>query len=138
MTQEMREQLFVAIRNDDVKSFSSVADTEVLSSSFGRFPLLSLLYLFQAKNIVKTYLSDLVKERPRVKEPTFHEADKLFLQKGGKALRYFAEREVSPLEMLALLGERKELQKLYGIYPHAERYLPSIKRIYFTITIYLQ
>ena len=132
MTQESREQLLVAIREDDVKAFTSVVDSEVLSSTFGRFPLLSLLYLFQAKRIVKAYLSDLLKERPRVKEPSFREADKLFLQKGGKALRYFTEREVSPLEMLAVLGERTQLQKLYALYPRAERYLPSIKRIYFT------
>ncbi len=132
MEEKEREQLLQIIKKDNVKAFGELLSSDLLATSFGRFPLLSLLYLFQAKHIVKKYQAELIKERPRSKEPPLREADLLFSKKAGKALRYFMEKDVSPLEMLALLGMRKELLKLYPIYPNAVRFLPSIHKIYFT------
>ncbi|HCJ01474.1 MAG TPA: hypothetical protein DHV31_01145 [Clostridiales bacterium] len=132
MEQEVREKLYQSIVKDDVKTFGSLCTPEVFSSVFGHFPLLSLVYLYGAKRILSKHFSDLIKERGRVRQPGFAAADTLFRKKAGKTLRHFAGRDVSPLEMLAVLGERGKLRKLYSLYPNATRYLPMIKNIYFT------
>ena len=129
---EKREKLLAAVKADDVKAFGSEMSSEVFSMCFGRFPLLSLLYLFNAKKIVKTYYTELIKERPRKSEMPDREADDRFASLAGKALRYFTDREVSPLEMLAVLGRGKALKSLYAVYPNAEKYLPFIQKVYFT------
>ena len=132
METEKRDKLFSSIKRDDPKAFRSLADAETFGALFGRFPLLSLLYLYRAKRILKAYFSDLIRERPREKEPAFAEADALFLKKAGKSLRYYRDKEVSPLEMLAVLRRGRELKKLYAVYPNASKYLPLIHKIYFT------
>lgn len=129
---EKREKLFASLKKDDAVAFGEIASSEVFSAVFGRFPLFSLLYLFDAKRIVKKYFSELVKERPRDKQDSFREADKLFYERAGKCLRYYPSKEISPLEMLAVLGRGKELRKLYAVYPGASRYLPMLHKIYFT------
>ena len=132
MEKDLRERLFGVIEKDDASGFGAFVTPEVLSCVFGRFPLLSLLYLFDAKRIVKRYLGELIKERPRNKQAGFPQADELFRKKAGKCLRYYQDSEVSPLEMLAVLGNRTALVKLYKIYPAASRALPMIHKIYFT------
>ena len=132
MLTETREKLIECIRKDDKAAFGALMTPEVLSAVFGRFPLLSLLYLYDAKGIVKRYLPELVKERPRAKEAPIREADTLFASRAGKCLRYYISADVPPLEMLALLGKGKELEKLYASYPGASRALPMIHKIYFT------
>ena len=50
------ERLFEAIRKDDLKSFSSVMLSKSdLNISFGRFPILSLLYLYGSYKILEKY-----------------------------------------------------------------------------------
>ena len=130
----MREKLFSSIKHDDAALFGKHMASEGFSALFGRFSLLSLLYLYGAKRILKKYLPELLKERPRTHEPSFFEAEALFRKKAGKTLRHFTEKEISPLEMLAALGERRTLQKLYPHYPNHVRYLASINRIWLTRT----
>ena len=132
MDEKRREKLIECIRKDDKVAFGEFMTPEVLSAIFGRFPVLSLLYLYNARSIVKRYLPELIKERPRVKEEPFREADRLFAAKAGKCLRYYIDAEVSPLEMLAVLGRGREIEKLYPIYPNSSRVLPMIHKIYFT------
>ena len=132
MDRSRRDRLLQCILDDDSRGFGEFISSEILSAVFGRFPLLSLLYLFDARRIVKKYFSDLVKERPRTKEAPFRMADDLFAEKAGKCLRYYLSDEVSPLEMLAVLGRRRALEKLYAVYPGASRVLPMIHKIYFT------
>ena len=132
MDGEVREKLFRSVKRDDVKSFGAMMSPEVLGTVFGRFPLLSLLYLYDAKRIVRRYFADLIKERPPIGGDPFREADERFCSLAGKALRYYADNVVSPLEMLAVLGRGKELKKLYVVYPNAAKYLPAIHRIFYT------
>ena len=131
MEQERRERLFESIRKDDRKAFEAFVP-EVFFLSFGRFPILSLLYLYDAKRIIKQHFTELIKERPRSKEEPFRLADRLFAERAGKCLRYYTSSEVSPLEMLAVLGRRRELKRVYSRYPNASRILPKIHRVYFT------
>ncbi len=132
MLKETREKLIECIRKDDKAAFGVFMTPEILSAVFGRFPLLSLLYLYDAKRIVKRYLSELVKERPRNKEASFAEADALFASRAGKCLRYYIFADVPPLEMLAVLGKSRELEKLYAVDPSASRSLPMLHKIYYT------
>ena len=55
LEKEKHEKLFECVRKDDAAAFGELVSPEVLSAVFGRFPLLSLLYLFNAKRIVKKY-----------------------------------------------------------------------------------
>jgi len=158
MEEERREKLFTSIKRDDVKVFGTMMTPEVLCAVFGRFPLLSLLYLYRAKRIVKRYYKELIKERPPVREEPFREAEERFRTVAGKCLRYYilseagagsargangksaddkatmgyASASVSPLEMLAILGRGRELKKLYAVYPNAQKYLPAVHRLYYT------
>ena len=129
---EEAEKLLKIVRTDDVKAFGKMASPELFASVFGRFPLLSMLYLFSAGRIVKRYLPDILKERPRTRYDRIPEADALFVKKAGKALRHYTNKEVSPLEMLAVLGKGRVLKKLYAIYPAADRYLNAIHAVYYT------
>lgn len=131
LEKETRDKLFSCVQRDDATAFGEFLTPEALSAVFGRFPLLSLLYLFNAKRIVKKYQTELIKERPRLKEPSFLKADELFLTRAGKCLRFYSSAEVSPLEMLAVLGRGRELVKAYALYPNASRYLPMIHKIYY-------
>ncbi|MBQ9369497.1 MAG: hypothetical protein IJU10_00290 [Clostridia bacterium] len=132
MIYEQAARLTEIVRKDDVKAFGEIASPDLFASAFGRFPLLSFLYLFSARRIVKKYLPELIKERPRTRYERIAEADALFVKKAGKALRHYADREVSPLEMLAILGRGRELKKLFAVYPAADRYLNAIHTVYYT------
>ena len=132
MIYEQAARLTEIVRKDDVKAFGEIASPELFASAFGRFPLLSLLYLFSARRIVKKYLSDLIGERSRTRYDRIPEADALFMKKAGKALRHYTDREVSPLEMLAILGRGRELKALFRVYPAADRYLNAIHAVYYT------
>lgn len=132
MDKALRERLLASIRKDDAQTFGTMMTPEVLCTVFGRFPLLSLLYLYGARRIVKSYFPELIKERPRTYAEPFREAEERFRTRAGKALRHYLDGAVSPLEMLAVLGRGRELKKLYAVYPNAQRYLPAIHRVYFT------
>lgn len=134
MEKEIREKLLESIKNDDAARFGERVSPELYSVVFGRFSLLSLLYLYDAKRIIKRYLAELLRERPRIREPAFYEAETLFRKKAGKTLRHFSDREISPLEMLAALGKRRELKRLYPLYPNHVRFLANINRIWLTRT----
>lgn len=129
---EAEKRLLEIVRADDVKGFGEIASPELFSAVFGRFPILSLLYLFSARRIVKRHFDELVKERPHLRYDRIEEADALFVKKAGKALRHYHAKEVSPLEMLAILGRPSALKKLYAVYPAADRYLPALHKIYYT------
>ena len=102
-----RENLINSVVKDDAAAFGAFIAPEVLSAVFGRLPLLSLLYLYNAKRIIKRYYSDLVKERPRVKEQAFPEAERLFALKAGKCLRYYVSAEGHALTPIAVKADSK-------------------------------
>ncbi len=132
MMERNERKIAEAVEKDDVKAFSSLVGEETFSFLFGRFPILSLCYLFGAKRIVKAYEDKMIKERGRVLLPSYSPADALFIKKAGKTARFFIDKTVSPLEMLAVLGENKKLKNLFARYPRAEAYLASVNRIYYT------
>jgi len=132
MDAERREKLIDCIENDDVKVFGEMLCPEILSASIGRFPILSLVYLFSARKIEKKYHDILARENGRTRTEGSPRADRLFREKAGKSLRYFTDRTVEPLEMLALLKRRRTLVKEYALEADASRHLAMIRCIYYT------
>lgn len=113
---EDQNAILNAIKTDDLSSFSHlVVAQNATALSFGRFPLLSLCYLFNSKKIVKKYEKQLLKidEYTVVEEPFFiYQKFKVFAKKAVRL--YFDETSVvSPLEMLAILHRDSTLMRVF-------------------------
>ena len=108
--------LINAIKSNDLVLFSKFVKNNE-NTSFGRFPILTLLYLYNAKKLIKVYKDELlrVKYFNIVAEPLefYHK----FKVVAGRSLRlYLNDNIVSPIEMLAILNRDSEVKKLYGYY----------------------
>ena len=133
MEQEKLRELFEAIKKDDLKSFRFVmVSNSDLNISFGRFPILSLLYLYESYNILKVYEKDLLPIRNYKREEEPYEAYKKFKSKARKAVRLFQEDEcfVYPAEMLAVVDNRFLLDKNYKKLYKNDEIAFKIKKIY--------
>ncbi len=115
---EGARQLLNAIRSDDKESFDAIiVNARYTTLSFGRFPLLSLIYLYNARAISKAYEKELIS----IKDYNFvdenEEAYQLFKQFAGRSLRLYAnsDRVITPVEMLAVLEHDEKLKKLYKV-----------------------
>lgn len=133
MEQEKLRELFEAIKKDDLKSFCfvMVSNTD-LNISFGRFPILSLLYLYKSYNILRVYEDRLKPIHNYKREAEPYEAYKKFKSKARKAVRLYQDDEsyVYPAEMLAIVDDRFLLDKNYKkLYKNDEIAL-KIKKIY--------
>ncbi len=104
--------LLTAIKKDDEKAFSRLtASDRYLSFSFGKFPVLSLCYLYSSTKILLKH----EKRMLSVSDVTFVEEDfetqAKFKKIAGRSIRLFDE-VVSPFSMLAVLHKNTKL-KLY-------------------------
>ena len=115
MDQVDYKDILYAIKTDNLVLFSNfIKDNEYLC--FGRFPILSLCYLFNARKIIKKYKADLC----LIKDYTIVDEDFEIYQKfrlvAGRALRLYVSGDmVSPVEMLAILHRDKRVRKLFKI-----------------------
>ena len=103
--------LFEAIKLDDLVTFSVLIENEsdkIFSTSFGRFPMLSVCYLYNAKKIVTMYEDRLIKigNFVRVYEP-FEIYDK-FIKLSKKSFRLYLNDDstIYPIEMLVFTKTR--------------------------------
>ena len=133
MEQEKLRELFEAIKKDDLKSFCfvMVSNTD-LNISFGRFPILSLLYLYESYNILRVYEDRLMPIHNYKIEEEPYEAYKKFKSKARKAVRLYQEDEcfVYPAEMLAIVDNRFLRDKNYKKLYKNEEIALKIKKIY--------
>ena len=54
--QSIEESLLQAIKNDDTKAFAALMDkTQCGGYRFGRFPVLSLMYLYKSRKLLSAY-----------------------------------------------------------------------------------
>lgn len=111
-------RLLQAVKQDDVRLFAQLTDQKkaYLSVSFGRFPILSLCYLYKSTGILRAYEKIL----SGITQYTVAEEDflsyKKFRSLAGKCMRlYRGGRFVYPLEMLAVLNDGYYLNR---VYPH--------------------
>ena len=108
--------LYEIIKHDDLVSFSRLAEGKktLLQVSLGRFPILSMCYLHNSNKIIKRYEKELmlVSSYNIISEP--YSLSQHFAHVAGRALRLYTDgMQVSPLEMLAILGKDNRLKKLY-------------------------
>ena len=110
MAQLNEEKLLEAIQKDDIKAFDALMEEAQCGVyRLGRFPVLSLLYLYKSRKILSSYEEKFIKTASweELKEPA--SVAKEFSGRAGKCLRLYLSEIVSPLEMLLILDENKRL-----------------------------
>ncbi|NLO64833.1 MAG: hypothetical protein GX095_06325 [Clostridiales bacterium] len=129
-------QILEAVKADDIKTFSYLAEQKrgLLSLCFGRFPLLSVCYLYNARKILAEYENMLI----QISSYTFVDEEfltyKKFQRKAKTCLRlYSGKKIITPPEMLAVLNETFRLTTLYPRFAKGENTEENIKRIYKTL-----
>lgn len=131
MLNEKISNLFKAIKEDNNALFvSSFKGNENIC--FGRFPVLSLCYLYKAKSILRKYKKDLsikIIKYKIVDEP--FDVYKIFKGKAGRCLRlYMGESIITPIEMLAILNKDNGVKNQFKNYKKDEKVLQNLKAIY--------
>lgn len=122
---EFYEKLYQALKNDDIKAFRSCMDeTHCGSVRLGRFPVLSVMYLYNARRLLRAYEKSFLKHNSwrDVGEPL--ELSAKFRSIAGKCLRIYLKETVSPVEMLLLLNNDFKAKKVY----RQSRVTPPVKQ----------
>lgn len=124
--------MLTAIKNDDLAAFDAItATTPTGGYRMGRFPVLSLLYLFSSRKILKKYEERFVKISvwEEVGEPVAISAR--FMQVAGKCLRLYMDEVVSPIEMLLILDKTRKVKRLYPVVRPSDAVRGRLKSIYY-------
>lgn len=138
MSQVEYNNLITAITQDNLSLFSANCKGN-LNVRFGRFPILTLCYMYRARKILSKYKKELwqVKDYQVAKEP--FEFYNKFRNLAGRTLRLYTSEKtvVTPIEILAILHKDSEVKRLYHKYRHTllDKVKRNIKSIY---TIYAQ
>lgn len=109
---EFENKLLEAIKKDDLKSFSLLMPTNAdLNLCYGRFPILSLLYLYSSFNILSKFEKLLMTIHNFRVIDERNELYKTFKLKAKRTIRFFSGDEiVYPALMLAVLNEKTILE----------------------------
>ncbi|MDE6275098.1 MAG: hypothetical protein K2M75_01020 [Clostridia bacterium] len=132
MAQKIEENLLQAIKKDDIKAFDALMDkTQCGTYRLGRFPVLSLLYLYKARKILSAYEETFLRITGYVALPEPIEISGKFSSKAGKCLRLYFNEVVSPLEMLLILHNIKRLKQIYPKVTVSSAVKERLKSIYY-------
>lgn len=122
------KKIRLAIIKDDIKALRTLlTDKECLALSFGRFPLLSLAYLYGAERVINKFEYILKGITDYIVMPEETEDYLLFKKNAGKALRlYIGGQTITPIEMAAVVGDS------LGVKAHLKDTLNTerVKKIY--------
>ena len=132
MAQLIEQDLLKVIKADDKKAFDALMEqTQCGAIRLGRFPTLSLLYLYNARKILSSYEERFIKitNYEILGEPM--EISYKFSAKAGKCLRLYLNEIVSPLEMLLILDKTKKLKKIFSFTSPSSSVKGRLKAIYF-------
>lgn len=132
MAQALEQKLLTAIQYDDIYAFGELMEKHPCGKyRLGRFPMLSLLYLYNAKKIIAAYESEFItiSAWEELNEPV--DAAGRFAAAAGKTLRLYFDRPVSPLEMLLILDKHKRLKRLYPLTNPSEAVKERLRSVYF-------
>ena len=116
MAQIIEENLLETIVKDDLKEFNNLMESAPCGSyRLGRFPVLSVLYLYNSRKILAVYEEKFIKTTTweELREPA--SVAKAFSDRAGKCLRLYLNEVVSPLEMLLILDKNKRLKRVYPL-----------------------
>ncbi|MDR3262766.1 MAG: hypothetical protein LBT30_00465 [Clostridiales bacterium] len=123
MQNELIQKFFTAIKTDDAALFGECLKesgggeaNDLLRARFGRFPVLSLLYLFKSRKIIKLYQKPLIAVTEYRELIEYAEIYTAFKAYAGKCLRLYHEEIVTPVEMLAIIGDFTALKELYSAF----------------------
>lgn len=131
MAHSIEEKLLEAIQKDDVKAFDILLkDARCQNWRLGRFPVLSILYLYNSKKITAKHEQNLIKITQYEQKSEPMALSKLFSEKAGKCLRLYLNEVVTPLEMLLILDKTKKLKGIYPLAKPAEEIKNRLKSIY--------
>lgn len=131
MNQASCNRILDSIKQDDLVLFSALTEKSK-NLLFGRFPLLSLCYLYNAKKIVSKFEDELlnVSNFNLVNENV--EIYKKFKNVAGKSLRLYLNTNavVSPLEMLAILHDDFKVKKVFTKVNLTTQMVENLTKIY--------
>lgn len=129
---EFEKRLFEAIKKDDLKSFTFLMPTNSdLNLCYGRFPILSLLYMYSSFKILAKFEKKLMQIHDFKITQESLEMYKKFRAVAKRSLRLFeGDKIIYPIEMLAVLNEKTILENNYiFLYKNVE-IIDNIKKIY--------
>ena len=116
MAQTFEAKLLHAIEKDDIKAFNALMEEAQCGRyRLGRFPVLSLMYLYNSRAIIMAHEENFIKMSnwEELSEPAG--IVKRFSAKAGKSLRLYLDEVVSPLEMLLILDKTRRLKKVFPL-----------------------
>lgn len=119
------------LHDDDVLMLGLLtADASLAAHAFGRFPLLSLCYMYRSRKIVRKFADRLRAHDGNYSvSPEYTEDYKKFRALAGRSLRLFREGFVTPADMLAVIGDAPTLRAELGARP-AKAQAERIAKIY--------
>lgn len=131
---DVEQQILAAIKADNIEEFSKFISQKrgYLSLCYGRFPVLSICYLYKSSKIIKEHQRAL----STITVYTYTDEDfdvyKKFKEYAKRCLRlYRAEKSiVSPLEMLAILEDSVYLTEVYDVLSKNQTIVDNIAEIY--------
>ena len=131
MNQVSCNRILEAIKQDDLALFSALTDKSK-NLLFGRFPLLSLCYLYNAKRIVAKFEPELLKVSNYNLVQENVEIYKKFKAVAGKSLRLYtkANSVVSPLEMAAMLNNDSKVKHIFNSVSLTNEIVENLTKIY--------
>lgn len=132
MPQSTGEKILNAVQKDDIKAFNALMkDAKPGNFRLGRFPVLSLMYMYRSRRILRAYGSKFLPLTcwEEICEPAAISAD--FSKIAGKCLRLYQSEIVSPPEMLLLLDKAGELKRIYPLLNLSSAVKERLKSIYY-------
>ncbi|MFA6867115.1 MAG: hypothetical protein WCR54_06315 [Clostridia bacterium] len=125
--------LYLALKNDDLATFDAIIEQKRgnLSLCFGRFPILSICYLYKSKKIIASYEKKLAKIKTYIIIDEEFDLYEIFKKKAKRTLRLYVyeDRLVTPPEMLAIIGELRYLESNYSTLFENEQTTNNLKQI---------
>lgn len=131
MDEKFSELLLEAVKKDDKKEFDSLMAQQPCGTlRLGRFPVLSLIYMYNASKIRRAYEEKFVRHNSwqELYEPLSIAAD--FRKVAGKCLRFYLEEVVSPVEMLLILDKTAKLKRVFPLTHMSQPVKQRLKSIY--------
>ena len=132
MDNQKAEKIFDAVKKDNLKEFQSlIVSNSDLNICFGRFPLLSVCYLYKSYKILDKYEKQMMAVKTYTTVLSDYEIYKVFSKYAKKSIRLFTDDKiVEPIQMLAILDEREKIAKQYKNFYKNDEIVQKIEKIY--------
>lgn len=128
------DEIYIAVKNDDVREFSRIVGgrRSLLALCYGRFPLLSVCYLFNSRKIIAKYEKQMLNVGEYTFTDEYEGIYKEFRKYAGKSLRLYiySDNLVEPQQMLAILGKDDKLSYISRKFPLSQANAQTVERIY--------